>query len=77
MEHYTIHVNRELLPDGSIIWKAWHPAIEGCRSYGNSPDEAVENLGEARAMILSDLKKSGLPVPPGDTNIKHAVIYVH
>ncbi len=45
------------------VWVAYHPQLRGCMSHGDTPEEALENLAEARAMYLDALMGAGVPVP--------------
>lgn len=47
--------------DGSI-W-ARVPDLDGCYSCGNSVEEAKNNVKEAIALYLEDLKAEGKPIP--------------
>jgi predicted RNase H-like HicB family nuclease len=56
----------EIAPEqyaGGVVYIARHPDLPGCTSHGNNPDEALENLAEAREMYLHGLLRSGLEVP--------------
>lgn len=57
----------EVVPDtagGRAVYVARHPDLPGCMSDGATPDEAIENLADARDMYLAGLRGAGLPVPP-------------
>lgn len=51
----------EKAPDGSI-W-ARVPDLDGCFSSGDTIDEAKENVKDAIALYLEDLKEEGKPIP--------------
>lgn len=54
-------VTFEKSADGSI-W-ARVPDLDGCFSSGNTIDEAKENVKDAIALNLEDLKEEGKPIP--------------
>ena len=39
------------------------PALSGCHSYGDTREEALNNIREAIEAYLESLKKDGLPFP--------------
>jgi predicted RNase H-like HicB family nuclease len=43
------------------------PALPGCFSQGNSIEEAIEHAMEAIEVHIAGLRRSGEPVPEGDT----------
>jgi predicted RNase H-like HicB family nuclease len=54
----------EKSPDGTIWAKI--PDLDGCYSNGDTINEAKENVKEAIALYLGDLKEEGKPAPlPG------------
>jgi predicted RNase H-like HicB family nuclease len=60
---YAIHVAPEETTDGVSVYVARHPELPGCMAHGETPDEAVANLAEARTLYLQDLRDRGLPIP--------------
>ena len=54
-------VTFEKSSDGSI-W-ARVPDLDGCFSSGDTIDEAKENVKDAIALYLEDLKEDGKPIP--------------
>jgi predicted RNase H-like HicB family nuclease len=51
----------EKAADGSI-W-ARVPDLDGCYSCGDTIDEAKENVKDAIALYLEDLREEGKPIP--------------
>ena len=51
----------EKAPDGTIWAKV--PDLDGCYSSGDTIDEAKENVKDAIALYLEDLKDEGKPAP--------------
>ncbi len=76
VDQYTIHVQREVI-DGEVVWEAWHPALPGCRVQAATPEEAQEALADQRQAYLQACADVGHPLPPGDTNLKTCMIFVH
>ena len=76
MTQYTIHVQQHRR-DSGVVWKAWHPALPGCQAEGETPGAAQTALAECRAEYLQGIAASGLPPPPGDTDLKQCLIFVH
>jgi len=54
-------VTFEKSSDGTI-W-ARVPDLDGCFSSGDTIDEAKENVKDAIALYLEDLKEDGKPIP--------------
>lgn len=55
------------LSDGSIVYVARHPELPGCMSHGSTPDEARENLADARELYLEDVAISDVPPAPSES----------
>lgn len=60
---YLVRTVGEQLPDGTILYVASHPELEGCMGQGETPQEALEDLNAARELYISTLLKRGIPVP--------------
>ena len=60
---YAINVVPEQCTDGSLCYRAYHPELPGCMSHGTTPEEAIENLSEARQLYIETLLEKGLSVP--------------
>lgn len=59
---YEIRVYRDEC-DGSLCYMAVHSELPGCMAQGDTPDDAVANLAEARRDYISALLEEGLEVP--------------
>jgi antitoxin HicB len=68
LEHYlSLRYRIELLQEDDAF-VALHPELDGCFSHGKTPDEAVANLKEARALWIEECLDADLPIPePGET----------
>jgi antitoxin HicB len=68
---YPTEIVRE--EDGIVV--AFHPDLLGCVAQGESADEALTNLDEARAAWLEVRLKDHLPIPePPDENYSGRVL---
>lgn len=59
MRTYSIVLEPD--PDGGFTVTV--PALPGCITQGETPDECVANAQEAIALYLEDLVASGEPIP--------------
>ncbi len=52
-------------PDEKAVWRAYVPILEhkGAASWGNTPEEALQNLQEALHLLLEDMLELGEPIP--------------
>jgi len=62
LEYSTIVVP-DVTTDGEPCYVAYNPELEGCMSHGDTPEEALHNLGEVRRLYISTLIAEGLEVP--------------
>jgi len=49
------------------------PALPGCFSHGRTVEEAKENIAEAIALHIAELKRSGEPVPHEGTGFQSII----
>lgn len=64
LEHYlTLSYPCELVRDEEGFFVASHPDLPGCLAQGESANEAVANLDEARHTWISYRFENGLPIP--------------
>jgi predicted RNase H-like HicB family nuclease len=61
--HYTITTSEDTLSDGSIIFMARNPELQGCKAQGKTRTEAVNNLRDARIDYIYYLLEDGIDVP--------------
>jgi predicted RNase H-like HicB family nuclease len=50
-------------PDEKAIWRAYVPILPAAHAWGNTQQEAFENLKNAVDLIIQDLQESGAPIP--------------
>ncbi len=62
--------------DGEPGYVALNPELEGCVSQGDTPDEALLNLKEARVDYIYFLLEDGLEVPEPQLLSFHTTIFV-
>jgi predicted RNase H-like HicB family nuclease len=66
---WEIRIERDLRHDGTVYYIARHPEfgdISGPMGTGNSPEEALAELREARQSLIGVLLERGDPIPePG------------
>jgi len=60
---YRLRVVPEVCTDGSIAYVATNPELPGCMSHGDTNEEAIKHLEEARQIYIADLIERDLPVP--------------
>lgn len=53
----------ELTPDENGVWVAAIPLLKGCITQGDSREEALLMLDEAKALWLETALEEGIPVP--------------
>ena len=60
---YGERVMEEVLGDGSSYYVARVVELEGCTSHGDTPDEALWNLQDAKHLYISTMLEDGLNPP--------------
>lgn len=60
---YTTILSSENLSDGTEMFLARNPELEGCMAQGETPEAAQSNLLEARIDFIYFLLEDGLSVP--------------
>jgi predicted RNase H-like HicB family nuclease len=58
---YRIEMWLEIDDEGDAAWVAIHPELPGCQTQGDTPEEAVTMLREARELYLQGFEN---PPPP-------------
>lgn len=61
--HYSIKVVPDQTTEGSLCYVASHPELPGCMSHGDTPEEAMSNLLEAKHLYIKTLLDKGESVP--------------
>jgi predicted RNase H-like HicB family nuclease len=60
---YSVEISPEKYEDGRACYVARHPELPGCMSHGDTVEEAVASLREARELYIASLIDDGLEVP--------------
>ncbi len=52
-------------PEEQAVWRAYVPLLRerGAHAWGDTPEEALENLRNAVELLLEYLKEKGEPIP--------------
>lgn len=68
---FSVFLVEELREDGSAVWTALHPELQGCNATGVSQPEALANLNKSREAWLAIAEKTGttIPIPVGEPSI--------
>jgi len=66
---YKVEFERDELLDGSSVVVAINPELPGCLAQGTIPEEALEELKEARQVYIYSLLEDDLPVPEPEPEI--------
>jgi predicted RNase H-like HicB family nuclease len=69
---YAVEVVPESTTDGMLCYRASHPELPGCMAHGETPDEARENLDDARRLYIETLLAKRLQVPLPSTATRGA-----
>lgn len=48
---YSTVVVPDMTTDDELCYMAYHPELEGCMTHGDTPEEALSNLHEAREAL--------------------------
>jgi antitoxin HicB len=60
---YSIQIVPGECTDGSSCYLARVMELDGCESHGDTPQEALENLEEAKRLFLMSLLEDGIEPP--------------
>ena len=63
---YSVAVTPELCTDGSASYMARVAELPGCESHGDTPEQALRHLDEAKRLFIASMLEDGVvPDPPG------------
>lgn len=65
---YATEIVADIATDGSIVYLASHPELDGCIAQGDTPEEAEENLADARDLYIRSLRERAIDVPEPRAN---------
>lgn len=60
---YHISISPEASTNGSLCYVARLAELPGCESHGQHPEEALQNLQEAKELYISSLLEDGFEPP--------------
>jgi len=66
---YSIKVVPDQTTEGSLCYVASHPELPGCMSHGDTPEEAANNLSEAKELYIKTLLEKGESIPSPKSSI--------
>ena len=63
---FSVVVEEDNFEDGTKAYHAHCPALQGCHTWGHTPEEALMNIQEAVELYVEDLIEGadGIPVDP-------------
>jgi antitoxin HicB len=67
---FRIVIEEDPKEDGAIAYSAYCPALDGCVSWGYTPEEALTNIKEAIQGYLEDMISHGEPIPSDSIILK-------
>ena len=60
---FKVAVQEDQFEDGRKAFHASCPALQGCHSWGHTPQEALTNIQQAIELYVEDLIEAGEAVP--------------
>lgn len=63
LRNYTVAVFEDKQSNGTKIFMAKNPELNGCMAQGITIDEAIQNLSDARIDYIYDSLVSGIAIP--------------
>ena len=60
---FPVVIEEDRFEDGRKAYHAYCNALQGCRTWGHTYDEALTNIQEVIEMCVADMKETGQPVP--------------
>lgn len=62
---YSVSVTPERCTDGSLCYMARVVELHGCESHGETPEQALHHLAEAKRLFIASMLEDGItPDPP-------------
>lgn len=65
---YVIYVVPDETTEGEFCYRSEHPELPGCMSHGSTPQDAIDNLAEAKRLYIESLLELGQPIPLPEQN---------
>lgn len=60
---YTTVVRPDQTTEGGTVYLASNPELPGCMAHGQTPEEALQNLADARELYIRTALERGIAVP--------------
>ena len=60
---FQVVIEEDQFEDGRRAYHAHCPALQGCRTWGHTYEEALANIKEAVELYVDDLQEAGKPIP--------------
>jgi len=60
---FKVVIEEDAFEDGRKAFHASCPALQGCNTWGHTPEEALANIQEAVDLYIEDLIENGEPIP--------------
>ena len=60
---FSVVIEEDSFEDGREAYHAYCPALEGCRSWGHTYEEALVNIQEAVELYVEDLIAAANDIP--------------
>jgi predicted RNase H-like HicB family nuclease len=60
---FRVVIEEDEFEDGRKAFHAQCPALQGCRTWGHTYQEALANIREAIELYVEDLRAAGEPIP--------------
>jgi predicted RNase H-like HicB family nuclease len=70
---YSIEVTPDQTTDGAMCYLARHLELPGCMSHGETPEEAIANLSEAKKLYIQVLLDKKQPIPSPRPSLYQAI----
>ena len=61
--NYRTDVKPDRTTDDNLCYVASHPELSGCMSHGDTTEEAIDNLKEAKLLYITTLFEEGKAIP--------------
>jgi predicted RNase H-like HicB family nuclease len=76
---FKVVIEPDKFEDCREAWQASCPALQGCRTWGHTREEALANIREAIDLYAQDLIQAGeqVPVNQGTTELSEPAVLVN
>lgn len=65
---FQVVIEADQFEDGKEAFHAYCPALQGCRTWGHTYEEALSNIEDVIDLYMADLIESGDAISFGSTN---------